>query len=136
MLQPTTYVRMLSLRLLVASVYMPHPSGLLTTAVRVPVPRYPRPVLAAEAERLVKGVNVLVVTPGRLLDHLQVRRCFPLVMLLLWQCSAAVVAPSSAVVGFVMQLFRCSIYRVPACVASPLFWCSRSSLGCNKRSES
>lgn len=27
---------------------------------------------AAEAERLVKGVNVLVVTPGRLLDHLQV----------------------------------------------------------------
>lgn len=29
---------------------------------------------AAEAERLVKGVNVLVVTPGRLLDHLQVRR--------------------------------------------------------------
>ncbi|CAM9202843.1 unnamed protein product, partial [Hapterophycus canaliculatus] len=26
----------------------------------------------AEAERLVKGVNVLVVTPGRLLDHLQV----------------------------------------------------------------
>lgn len=26
----------------------------------------------AEAERLVKGVNILVVTPGRLLDHLQV----------------------------------------------------------------
>lgn len=31
--------------------------------------------LAAEAERLVKGVNVLVVTPGRLLDHLQVCCC-------------------------------------------------------------
>lgn len=29
-------------------------------------------MLAAEAERLVKGVNILVVTPGRLLDHLQV----------------------------------------------------------------
>lgn len=28
--------------------------------------------LLAEAERLVKGVNILVVTPGRLLDHLQV----------------------------------------------------------------
>ena len=27
----------------------------------------------AEAERLVKGVNILVVTPGRLLDHLQVQ---------------------------------------------------------------
>ena len=25
----------------------------------------------AEAERLVKGVNLLVATPGRLLDHLQ-----------------------------------------------------------------
>lgn len=32
-----------------------------------------------EAERLVKGVNLLVSTPGRLLDHLQntqVRSCF------------------------------------------------------------
>ena len=29
--------------------------------------------ILAEAERLVKGVNILVVTPGRLLDHLQVR---------------------------------------------------------------
>jgi superfamily II DNA/RNA helicase len=27
----------------------------------------------AEAEKLVKGVNLLVATPGRLLDHLQVR---------------------------------------------------------------
>lgn len=27
-----------------------------------------------EAERLEKGVNLLVATPGRLLDHLQVRR--------------------------------------------------------------
>lgn len=26
----------------------------------------------AEAEKLVKGVNLLVATPGRLLDHLQV----------------------------------------------------------------
>eukprot|EP00904_Undaria_pinnatifida_P003064 jgi/Undpi1/12759/HiC_scaffold_6.g02427.m1 len=30
----------------------------------------------AEAERLVKGVNILVVTPGRLLDHLQNTRGF------------------------------------------------------------
>jgi superfamily II DNA/RNA helicase len=27
----------------------------------------------AEADRLVKGVNLIVATPGRLLDHLQVR---------------------------------------------------------------
>jgi ATP-dependent RNA helicase DDX18/HAS1 len=27
----------------------------------------------AEAEKLVKGVNLLVATPGRLLDHLQVK---------------------------------------------------------------
>ena len=27
----------------------------------------------AEAEKLVKGVNLLVATPGRLLDHLEVR---------------------------------------------------------------
>lgn len=27
----------------------------------------------AEAQKLGKGVNVLVATPGRLLDHLQVR---------------------------------------------------------------
>ena len=26
-----------------------------------------------EAERLQKGVNLLIATPGRLLDHLQVR---------------------------------------------------------------
>jgi superfamily II DNA/RNA helicase len=26
----------------------------------------------AEAQKLVKGVNILVATPGRLLDHLQV----------------------------------------------------------------
>ena len=26
----------------------------------------------AEADRLVKGVNLIVATPGRLLDHLQV----------------------------------------------------------------
>lgn len=26
----------------------------------------------AEAEKLVKGVNLIVATPGRLLDHLQV----------------------------------------------------------------
>lgn len=29
----------------------------------------------AEAERLAKGVSILVSTPGRLLDHLQVRPC-------------------------------------------------------------
>jgi len=27
----------------------------------------------AEADRLCKGVNILIATPGRLLDHLQVR---------------------------------------------------------------
>ena len=27
----------------------------------------------AEAEKIVKGVNLLVATPGRLLDHLEVR---------------------------------------------------------------
>lgn len=27
----------------------------------------------AEADKLVKGVNLIVATPGRLLDHLQVR---------------------------------------------------------------
>lgn len=27
----------------------------------------------AEADKLVKGVNLLVATPGRLLDHLRVR---------------------------------------------------------------
>lgn len=31
-----------------------------------------------EAERLVKGVNLLVATPGRLLDHLQnTKACLP-----------------------------------------------------------
>lgn len=30
---------------------------------------------SAEAQKLANGVNVLVATPGRLLDHLQVRRC-------------------------------------------------------------
>lgn len=29
---------------------------------------------SAEAQRLANGVNLLVATPGRLLDHLQVRR--------------------------------------------------------------
>ena len=29
----------------------------------------------AEAEKLVKGVNLLVATPGRLLDHLEVYFC-------------------------------------------------------------
>lgn len=29
---------------------------------------------SAEAQRLANGVNILVATPGRLLDHLQVRR--------------------------------------------------------------
>ena len=34
-----------------------------------------------EAERLSKGVNLLVATPGRLLDHLQVRLFFyPIVL--------------------------------------------------------
>ena len=28
-----------------------------------------------EAEKLAKGVNLLVATPGRLLDHLQVKGC-------------------------------------------------------------
>jgi ATP-dependent RNA helicase DDX18/HAS1 len=28
----------------------------------------------AEAQKLAKGVNILVATPGRLLDHLQVSR--------------------------------------------------------------
>jgi ATP-dependent RNA helicase DDX18/HAS1 len=28
----------------------------------------------AEAEKLTKGVNLIVATPGRLLDHLQVRK--------------------------------------------------------------
>jgi ATP-dependent RNA helicase DDX18/HAS1 len=28
----------------------------------------------AEVDKLVKGVNLLVATPGRLLDHLEVRR--------------------------------------------------------------
>jgi ATP-dependent RNA helicase DDX18/HAS1 len=27
----------------------------------------------AEADKLAKGVNLLIATPGRLLDHLQVR---------------------------------------------------------------
>ena len=31
----------------------------------------------AEAERLVKGVNLLVSTPGRLLDHLQNTKVMP-----------------------------------------------------------
>ena len=31
----------------------------------------------AEAERLVKGVNLLVSTPGRLLDHLQNTKVSP-----------------------------------------------------------
>lgn len=30
---------------------------------------------SAEAQKLANGVNVLVATPGRLLDHLQVRKC-------------------------------------------------------------
>lgn len=30
---------------------------------------------SAEAQKLANGINVLVATPGRLLDHLQVRRC-------------------------------------------------------------
>ncbi len=36
-------------------------------------PVYPR---RTEAEKLVKGVNLLVSTPGRLLDHLQNTRGF------------------------------------------------------------
>lgn len=30
---------------------------------------------SAEAQKLANGVNILVATPGRLLDHLQVGRC-------------------------------------------------------------
>lgn len=30
---------------------------------------------SAEAQKLANGVNILVATPGRLLDHLQVRFC-------------------------------------------------------------
>lgn len=29
----------------------------------------------AEADKLTKGVNLIVATPGRLLDHLRVRSC-------------------------------------------------------------
>ncbi len=36
-----------------------------------PAPSLPQPALRAEAEKLVKGVNLLVATPGRLLDHIQ-----------------------------------------------------------------
>ena len=28
-----------------------------------------------EAKKLAKGINILVATPGRLLDHMQVKRC-------------------------------------------------------------
>lgn len=31
---------------------------------------------SAEAQKLGNGVNILVATPGRLLDHLQVEQCF------------------------------------------------------------
>lgn len=31
---------------------------------------------SAEAQKLAKGVNIVVATPGRLLDHLQVRESF------------------------------------------------------------
>lgn len=65
----------------------------------------------AEAERLVKGVNVLVVTPGRLLDHLQVRR-------VVWYTYHAAVtrfrcrfAPTSAV-GIYVHSFWCSLVPV------------------------
>ena len=37
----------------------------------------------AEAERLVKGVNLLVSTPGRLLDHLQNTKVMPACLYLL-----------------------------------------------------
>lgn len=30
----------------------------------------------AEMDKLAKGVNLIVATPGRLLDHLEVRTCF------------------------------------------------------------
>ena len=44
----------------------------------------------AEAEKLVKGVNLVVATPGRLLDHLEVRACLSVsvilgcLMLIVW----------------------------------------------------
>ena len=36
-----------------------------------------------EAERLQRGVNLVVATPGRLLDHLQVQNMMPLELFLL-----------------------------------------------------
>lgn len=39
----------------------------------------------AEADKLQKGVNLIVATPGRLLDHLEVRY-----LLLLWCCVGSV----------------------------------------------
>ena len=42
-----------------------------------------------EAERLQKGVNLLIATPGRLLDHLQVRVKWALCSLLITQFKTA-----------------------------------------------
>lgn len=41
---------------------------------------------SAEAQKLANGVNILVATPGRLLDHLQVRS-FPVSRLATWVCT-------------------------------------------------
>ena len=43
----------------------------------------------AEAERLIKGVNLLVATPGRLLDHLQNTKAPPLALWVQAVCQAA-----------------------------------------------
>lgn len=42
----------------------------------------------AESEKLVKGVNLLVATPGRLLDHLQVSQLVHLLALHIYQLDA------------------------------------------------
>lgn len=48
-----------------------------------------------EAERLVKGVNLLVATPGRLLDHLQNTKGFICKNLKVWLCPLSFRQPQS-----------------------------------------
>lgn len=41
-----------------------------------------------EAEKLCKGVNILIATPGRLLDHLQVSKIIVSIITILYACLA------------------------------------------------
>lgn len=75
----------------------------------------------AEAERLVRGVNLLVATPGRLLDHLQNTRARGPARLRLLQAPLHTPASSTAVLACIQQFHGLCTALIPFIAALIIF---------------